>query len=301
MPPWYYIRPVLLNSIPFSLFVPLAVIAALMPRRLGPHQPKAARAAINQTGSAEAPCCSIPAPLADRKTVVSPTRLTGPALEHPPLAARAACLLAMFWLVSVIFFDLAAYKRRAYLLPLWPASAFLLAWWTVEYLVPLAGERFGSLARRAVIAICLVATAANFVFVPAYELHGCGAPLTLASLVRWPSRGFAGEAPNESGQTESYRAAAARINRLTRPNTPLYSLGFDQALEPLIFYLGRCAPPLYPPISVPPDARIIAPSTFWNRLSARYPYLSPLGNIPYDNNPLVLLGPRGVAGGAAVP
>ena len=42
-------------------------------------------------------------------------------------AIGAVRLFAIFWLVTVVFFELSAFKRRAYLLPLWPASAVLLS------------------------------------------------------------------------------------------------------------------------------------------------------------------------------
>src|SRR6202040_2947670 len=40
-----------------------------------------------------------------------------------------AYFLALFWVLTVVFFSIAAYKRRAYLLPLWPPAAVLLVWW----------------------------------------------------------------------------------------------------------------------------------------------------------------------------
>jgi 4-amino-4-deoxy-L-arabinose transferase-like glycosyltransferase len=265
MPAWYYVQPLLGNSLPLSLFVPLAVITALF--RSHTHL---------------------------RSSVLHPI-----ALDRAPLAALAARLLAMFWLFSVVFFDFAAFKRRAYLLPLWPASAFLLAWWTVDRIAPLLGRRFGTNVYRAVIATCLLLAGANFLFIPAYELHGCGAPFNIASLFRWRSSGFVGESANGGVQTNSYRDAAAQINRITTPGTALYSFGFQDALEPLVFYLKRCAPPLHALTSVPPDACIIAPEKAWNRLRVQYPSLAPLVRIPYDHNPLVLLSRSSVANGVS--
>ena len=92
MAPWYYLKPLLLNSVPLSLMVPIAAAAAL--RRAGADAARPPRAS-----------------------------------DAPAVRARFdARLLATFWLLTVIFFTVAAYKRRAYLLPLWPSSAFLLAW-----------------------------------------------------------------------------------------------------------------------------------------------------------------------------
>jgi hypothetical protein len=211
-------------------------------------------------------------------------------VAKPTAAMLAARLLAIFWSLTVVFFDLAAYKRRAYLLPLWPASAFLLAWWMLERVIPFFGYRHRLIVYRVAIVTCLLLATANFLFIPAYELRGCGAPFTIASMFRWPSAGFAGESSRSSGQPMSYRDAAAQINRLISSDTALYTFGFQDALEPLIFYIGRCAPPLHAPISVPPNARIIAPANVWAQLSMRYPSLMPIARIPYDDAPLILLG-----------
>jgi 4-amino-4-deoxy-L-arabinose transferase-like glycosyltransferase len=82
MPPWYYATPLLFNSLPLSLFVPIAVIIAVLPRRVRP----------------EAVCTD---PL--QSVVLS---------NHADLAASAARFLALFWIVTVVLFDKAAYKRR---------------------------------------------------------------------------------------------------------------------------------------------------------------------------------------------
>ena len=256
MPAWYYVQPLLLNSLPLSLFVPLAVVTALFPRHTQPPSP---------TGF----------PIPD---------------DRARLARLAARLFAIFWLSTVVFFDFAAFKRRSYLLPLWPASAFLLAWWTVTRIIPFLGYRFGIIVYRAAIASCLLLAGANFFFIPAYELHGCGAPFNIASLFQWPSAGFAGPSGKRNHQTKSYRDAAAQINRLTSAGAAIYSFGFQDAVEPLVFYLGRCAPPLRAPSSVPLNAHVIAPEKVWARLGVRYPNLTVLARIPYDHDPIVLLG-----------
>jgi 4-amino-4-deoxy-L-arabinose transferase-like glycosyltransferase len=318
MPPSYYVQPLLLNSLPLSLFVPLAVITALLPRRglqgrycAAPQSPRAffsgepesaaivtqpsTTPALPRTAAAAGHFCPAPSAAMTSAATQPPFAKASPMqLARVRRAALAARLLAIFWIFSLIFFDFAAYKRRAYLLPLWPASAFMLAWCTVDRMIPLLGYRLRSIVHRAAIATCVLLAAANFLFIPAYELHGCGAPFTVASLFRWSSAGFAGESSSGSGQTGSYRDAAAQINRLTSPNAALYSFGFVDALEPLIFYLDRCAPPLYAPFSVSPNARIIAPADVWDRLSARYPGLMPFARIAYDHNPLVLLGSSAV-------
>ncbi|MFZ0889081.1 MAG: phospholipid carrier-dependent glycosyltransferase, partial [Candidatus Binataceae bacterium] len=87
MPPWYYLMPILLNSAPLSLLVPIAVVDAMRSRRSGAEP--------------------------------------GTGVTAAQRARLSVHLLAIFWIVTVAFFTLAAYKRRAYLLPLWPASAVM--------------------------------------------------------------------------------------------------------------------------------------------------------------------------------
>lgn len=45
--------------------------------------------------------------------------------------------LALWWIAVVLFFQLAAYKRARYLLPVLPASALLVGWW-IETVLPVA-------------------------------------------------------------------------------------------------------------------------------------------------------------------
>src|ERR1019366_3870317 len=89
MSPLYYVVPLLFNSGPLSLLVLIALVLALRSR---------------------------------------PTRAEE--LERPAAVAprEAVRLFAIFWIVTVVFFSIAAYKRRSYLLPLWPPSAVMLAW-----------------------------------------------------------------------------------------------------------------------------------------------------------------------------
>jgi len=255
MPSWYYVRPLLFNSLPLSLCVPFAVAAALLPQ------------------------CPV---------ATSPAVLVSAKLYRASLGALAARLLAIFWICTVVFFEFAAFKRRAYLLPVWPAAAFLLAWWTVYRVLPFLDGRIGAMVYRAAVTTCLLLAAFNFFFLPAHELHECGAPFTFGSFFRWPSANFAGAESDYSNQPESYRPAALQINRLVPAQTPLYSFGFHDAVEPLVFYLGRCAPPLRDPAAVPAGAGIIAPtSVFANGLSEYQ--LIVLARLPYSREGLILL------------
>ncbi|HVA39416.1 MAG TPA: phospholipid carrier-dependent glycosyltransferase, partial [Candidatus Binataceae bacterium] len=166
MAPWYYLKPILFNSAPLSLLVPFAAAAAL-------RRPAAA-----------APGASASAASGDR-------------------ARFDARMLATFWLLTVIFFTVAAYKRRAYLLPLWPSSAFLLAWGANEMA---RRSRWGRVARSALVALCAGLMAFNFVYLPRHEAAGCAGG--------------------------SFRAAAAQINRTVGSDEPLYLYGFGDDPAP---------------------------------------------------------------------
>jgi 4-amino-4-deoxy-L-arabinose transferase-like glycosyltransferase len=257
MPFWYYVQPLLLNSLPLSLFVPFAVISALLGRA----------APIASTGSA------VPQPLLQNR------------------AARAARFLAIFWISTVVFFELASFKRRAYLLPLWPASAVLLAWWLLNRLMTHYDGALGMIIYRMAVGLCLLLAAANFLFIPAYELHECGAPFTITEFFRWRSRGFAGGSSLDSGQVESYREAAEQINRLTYSEGPLYVFGIRDALEPFVFYLDRCARPLSSPAAAPSVGYTIATESSWRAASLQAPGLTSIARIPYDKDALLLLHP----------
>jgi 4-amino-4-deoxy-L-arabinose transferase-like glycosyltransferase len=261
MAPWYYLQPLLLNSLPLSLLVPVAVISALR------------RCTLRPTPSVGSAC--------SQKLFAQTER-----------AALAARFLAVFWIFTVVFFEFASFKRRAYLLPLWPASALLLAWWVVNRVIPRFERAHGSVIYRAAVGACVLLAVGNFLFIPAYELHGCGAPFTLGAFFRWPSAGFAGESSPDSGQIESYRQAAAQINRLTNVNRPLYVLGIRDALEPFVFYLDRCVQPLRPPMAIPTIGYTIVTTSTWDRASTHTSGLSMVARIPYDNNDFVLLRPN---------
>lgn len=254
MPLWYYLQPLLLNSLPLSLFVPLAVISALF-----------GRASTISTRP-------LPPPLSNRAT----------------LAAR---FLAIFWISTLAFFEFASFKRRAYLLPLWPASAVLLAWWLLYRIMPRYECARAVIIYRAALGLCLLLAMANFLFIPTYELHECGAPFTVTEFFRWRSRGFAGESPPASGQVKSFREAAAEINRLTYSEGPLYVYGIRDALEPFVFYLDRCVNPLSSAAAAPSLGYTIATEDSWRAVSGQVPGLTPIARIPYDNHALLLLHP----------
>jgi 4-amino-4-deoxy-L-arabinose transferase-like glycosyltransferase len=264
MPPWYYARPLLLNSLPLSLFIPVAVVSALR------NQSKPPASSIEPAGS---------------------HTLFG----QPDRAALAARFFAIFWMVTVVFFEFASFKRRAYLLPLWPASAVLLSWWVIDRLMPRVGGALAIAVYRTAIGGCLLLAAANFLFIPVYELHGCGAPFTAAALFRWPPVGFSGKSLVDSGQTQSYRKPAKLINQRTHSSGPLYVFGIRDALEPFVYYLDRCVRPLRSLAGAPSVGYTIATESAWRRASVDASGLTPVEHIPYDSDDLVLLHPMSSA------
>ncbi|MEO8604919.1 MAG: glycosyltransferase family 39 protein [bacterium] len=183
MPSWYYVRPILLNSLPLSLLVPFAVAAALRP---------------------------------------------GASAAGERALTR---LLAYFWVATVVVLSLAAYKRRAYLVPLWPASAVLLAWYLCAYADTTAGQ-----ARRgAVTAVAAGLIVFNLLYIPHADIRAC-----------------AGDA---------YRRVAVAVTQQVPSSAPLYAYGV--AVPPqLSFYLDR---PLLPLTGRIEDAAgwVLMPRSAW--------------------------------------
>ena len=230
MAPWYYLKPILFNSAPLSLLVPFAVAAAL--RRPADAAQDASRR------------------------------------EAPERRARFdARLLATFWLLTVAFFTVAAYKRRAYLLPLWPSSAFLLAWGANEIALR---DRWGRAARSALAALCALLVAFNFMYLPGREAAGC-----------------AGGA---------LRAAAAQINRTVGSDEPLYIYGFGDDPAPLLFYLDRDAPQVEGKLGDAPPGYVIVPASVWDEHESEALDLKPVLNVEAGDDKLLLLRRGGAIG-----
>ena len=225
MPAWYYVQPLLLNAGPLSLMVPPIVGIALARYR------------------------------GDRP---------GGVADGEAHADRMARLLAVFWVVTVIFFEMAAYKRKAYLLPLSPASALLIAWWVCRYGIP----RLGRFVPGAIAAICAAFIIGNFFFIPWREAKDCGARLTLGETLRWPFEGRQRTGQIRSRQTDSYRQEAAEVNQVVGKEDPLFVYGLDQSIEPLVFYLDRNITPLASPLEDAPRGYILVPAAVLKSLSA---------------------------------
>ena len=200
MSPLYYVFPLLLNSGPLSLLVPVAIVMAL---RSHPTRAEEVRT---------------------------------PAAAAPREAMR---LFAIFWIGTVIFFSIAAYKRRAYLLPLWPPSAVMLAW-----MVSVVSKRMeGRGLREAYGAICVVMIVVNLIVIPRREARECGG--------------------------DSFRPAANEIAKVVASGEPLYLYGFSEEVAPLLFYLDRDAPELDGKLGDAPPGYIIVPAAVWAKKKAR--------------------------------
>lgn len=155
---------------------------------------------------------SILAPIAVVSALRSPARTAESLGGRPATVPR---VLAIFWCVTVIFFSIAAYKRRTYLLPLAPASSMLVVWW----LSTRARRRQRHLLGGAVIVTCLMMIGLNLLFIRHTESAAC--------------------------HGTSQRQAAAALRGAVPDGEELHSYGVGlEALAPLLFYLDRTVPPI---------------------------------------------------------
>jgi len=222
MSPLYYVVPILFNSMPLSLLVPFALVMAIRTRR-------------------------------DRAAQV-----------HDPSAAaprEAMRLLAIFWIVTVMFFSIAAYKRRAYLLPLWPPAAVLVSW----MIITLADRLSARMLKSGYAALCLAMVVVNFVYIPHREARECGG--------------------------DSFRPAAAEINKVVGHDEPLYLYGFNEEVAPLLFYLDRNAPQWDGKLGDAPPAYIIVPASVWAQKHGEGLELQPVLESKHGTRDLILLRP----------
>jgi 4-amino-4-deoxy-L-arabinose transferase-like glycosyltransferase len=263
MAPWYYVKPLLLNSAPLSLLVPIAVFYALRTYFLNPHSdpliplPDLGEGERATARAGEGASASVPPPVVGDGEGASDSN----SLSHRDgqRALIAAHLLAIFWIVTVTFFTIAAYKRRAYLLPLWPAAAVILAWWLQE----LTRGRWGRVLRDAIALVCLALVIFNFNYIPRREVRDCG--------------------------DDSFREAAAEINRIVGSDEPLYIYGLSGEPAPLLFYLDRHAPPIAGKLGDAPPGYIIVPADVWNEKKDEALDLTPVMESTSGRPRLVLL------------
>ena len=231
MPAWYYVKPLLFNSGPLSLLILFAVFFALRSYRQSPAEPAL-----------------------DRASDVAAHALDSGALN-------AARLFAIFWVVSVGFFSLAAYKRRSYLLPLWPSSAVMLVW-CAEMLYAknrLWGRWFCGL----VILSCCGSIAFNAVYLPRRKMWECAG--------------------------DSVRDGAHEINRIVGSDEPLYLYGFGEDPAPLLFYLDRGAPPVNGKLGDAPPGYVIIPVEVWRQHRQEGLDLTPVFQSSSGRPPVILL------------
>jgi 4-amino-4-deoxy-L-arabinose transferase-like glycosyltransferase len=214
MPPWYYVVPLFLNSVPFSLIAPLAVVAAVLEYHLRESRD-----------------------------------------EGSDSIARG---LAIFWIVTVVFFSIAAYKRRAYLLPMWPSAAALLAWWTMR-----GTGSWRLVLRWGIVGAALVSIVFHLVALPQHEARQCAG--------------------------DEYRETAADIRRVVGDDEPLFSWGFEVDPAPLLFYLDRNVPAWPGKLGDAPPGYIIAPEDQWRAHRHEGLDLRPVFERSSGNHPIVLL------------
>jgi 4-amino-4-deoxy-L-arabinose transferase-like glycosyltransferase len=263
MRPWYYVKPLLLNSAPISLLVPIAVFYALRTYFLSPHSdlliplPDLGEGERATARAGEGASASVPPPVvSDGERASDSNSLSHRDEQRALIAAR---LLAIFWLVTVVFFTIAAYKRRAYLLPLWPAAAVILVWWLQE----LTCVRWGRILRDAIALVCLVLVVFNFIYIPRREVRDC--------------------------DDDSFREAAAEINRIVGGNEPLYIYGLSEEPAPLLFYLDRNVPPFAGKLGDAPPGYIIVPADVWREKKEEALDLTPVMESTSGLPRLVLL------------
>ncbi|MGH7863772.1 MAG: hypothetical protein ACREQB_02205, partial [Candidatus Binataceae bacterium] len=207
MPPWFYIDRAFLQS---PIIGALAMIAVLLV--LAPSLPFARR------------------------------------LRDPsnPRAQLTIELLAAFWAVTFIFFSIAAYKSRVYLLPLCPSAAILVAW-TVDRA---AENRWGTRLRAAYVIACVALVVGIFFRVPYTAKIACD-----------------GREP---------KLAAQRVNEVVPRDQPLFLFGFYQWAYELQFHLDRDAPFLRRDVAKRPGTYIVLPAERWEALAKRLPPSDPV-------------------------
>jgi 4-amino-4-deoxy-L-arabinose transferase-like glycosyltransferase len=221
MAPWYYLKPVLLNSAPLSILVPIAAVYALLSPLLS-----------SQSGTS-APNPTSPPGRGREAHRAAGEGASSPTTPNSDRTRSAVRLFAIFYFATVVFFSIAAYKRRSYLLPVWPATAVILAWWIVT--VPRPAYRRA--ARWTFAALCGGLLIFNFIYIPRAEIRTC--------------------------RDDSFRPAAEEIARVVAPTDPLYLYGFHEEVAPLLFYLDRDAPVLDGRLGDAPPGFIIMPTQVW--------------------------------------
>ena len=147
-------------------------------------------------------------------------------------------LLALFWVVTVVFFSVAAYKRRNYILPLWPAVAVLLGWWSDRWIDRWQWRGLSVPWRTVYAAACVVMIAFDIAYVPVKEQREC---------------------VHEFGRT----VAEAIVERVP-PDARLSTFGLDDEKDaPVLFYLHRRVLPLRDGLDAAPAGYTVVLRDVW--------------------------------------
>ncbi len=247
MAPWYYLKPILLNSAPLSILIPVAAIQALRDHR--PASPP----------SEPAPNSPLPPGEADASPRTPGEGASAAMISNSDRARPTIRLFAIFYFATVIFFTVAAYKRRSYLLPVWPATAILLAWWILKVPAP----RFRRAAILTFTAICGALIIFNFIYIPRSEINSC--------------------------RNDTFRPAAEEIARVVAAEDPLYIYELGEEPAPLLFYLDRDAPELHGRLADAPPGFIIIPAQVWKRHQYEAIDFEPVLTSDHGNRHLVLI------------
>jgi len=276
MAPWYYLKPILLNSAPLSILIPVAAIQALRDHRpasppsepthdspLPPGEAGASPRTPGEGASAAKISNSEPSPLppgeADARPRAPGEGASTPTISNSDRARPTIRLFAIFYFATVIFFTVAAYKRRSYLLPVWPATAILLAWWILKVPAP----RFRRAAILTFTAICGALIIFNFIYIPRSEINSC--------------------------RNDTFRPAAEEIARVVAAEDPLYIYELGEEPAPLLFYLDRDAPELHGRLADAPPGFIIIPAQVWKRHQYEAIDFEPVLTSDHGNRHLVLI------------
>ena len=246
MAPWYYLKPVLLNSAPLSILIPIAAIYVLRNPRLSRSKP------IEEDSP-------LPPGEVDASPRASGEGARAATISDSDRTHSTIRLFAIFYFATVIFFTLAAYKRRSYLLPVWPAAAILLAWWILTVPPP----RFRRTAIWTFAAICGGLVIFNFIYIPRSEVNSC--------------------------RNDTFRPAAEEIARVVAPEDPLYIYELGEEPAPLLFYLDRDAPELRGRLGDAPPGFIVLPAQVWKRHQHEALDFEPVLTSDHGNRHLVLI------------
>ncbi len=167
-------------------------------------------------------------------------------------------LLATFWAVTFIFFSIAAYKSRVYLLPLYPSAAILVAW-----IVDRASEiRWGARLRAAYGVVCFALVVGIFFHLPWAAKRACEG--------REPA------------------IAAQRVNEVVPRDRPLYLFGFSRWAYELQFHLHRDTGYIRRQAAIRSGIYVLLPAERWQSLARRLPANDPV-LIYTDTEPKVVV------------